>query len=150
MKTEHGDVLETHLLAQIESVEQQIAQLQVQRDTLRELLLRARRENVALRDVTRKNSFDRILIENRVMNLLRSALRPVPTQRLYWSALEISPRLRNTTFRSHLHRLKTKGLIKSEAHGEWSITDTSRATAHGDASVVDRENLPKDAAASSR
>src|SRR5690242_3611319 len=99
MKPERRAPLEAPLLAQIDSVEQQITQLQAQRDTLRELLLKVRRENLALRDVTRKNSFDRILIENRVMNLLRATSKPVATQKLYWSALEIIPRLRNTTFR---------------------------------------------------
>lgn len=149
MKAEDRNLLETHLLAQIESVEQQIAKLGAQRDTLRELLLKVRRENATLRDVTRKNSFDRILIENRVMNLLRAASKPVATQRLYWSALEIIPRLRNATFRSHLHRLKTKGLIKSEVHGEWSVTEAGRAKVDNTPSL-DLPTLPKGAFANTR
>jgi Fe2+ or Zn2+ uptake regulation protein len=119
MKPEDRTLLETHLLAQITSVEQEITKLTAERDTLRDLLARARRENSTLRDVTRKNSFDRILIESRILNLLKAASKPVPTSRLWWAAQEINPRLRNTTFRSHLHRLKSKGLIASENHGFW-------------------------------
>jgi hypothetical protein len=148
MKAEDRNLLEVHLLAQVTDVEQQIAKLQAQRDTLRDLLLKVRRENATLRDVTRKNSFDRILIEGRVMNLLRAALKPVPTQRLYWAALEINPRLRNNTFRSHLHRLKSKGLIESKVHGEWLATEAGRAT-KGDETGVNREILPKGAFANS-
>jgi hypothetical protein len=149
MKPEDRNLLEVHLLAQVSDVEQQIAKLQTQRDTLRDLLLKVRRENATLRDVTRKNSFDRILIENRVMNLLLAAAKTVPTQKLYWAALEINPRLRNNTFRSHLHRLKTKGLIESKAHGEWSVTEAAR-TAKGDETRVNRGGLPKYVAANSR
>lgn len=141
--------LEAHLLAEVSDVEQQIAKLQAQRDTLRDLLLKARRENAALRDVTRKNSFDRILIESRVMNLLRTAPKPVPTQRLYWAAIEINPRLRNNTFRSHLHKLKSKGLIESKTHGEWTATEAGRANKVDDPSI-NRQPLPKDAVANTR
>jgi hypothetical protein len=95
-------------VAQITSIEREIAKLEGERETLRDLLVRVRRENSTLRDVTRKNSVDRILIENRVMNLLRAASKPIPTNRRWWAAQEINPRLTNTTFRSHLHQLKSK------------------------------------------
>jgi hypothetical protein len=126
MKSEDRTLLEAHLLAQITRVEQEITKLQAERDTLRDILLKVRRENSTLRDVTRKNSFDRILIESRVMNLLKAASKPVPTSRLWWAAQEINPRLRNTTFRSYLHRLKSKGLITSETHGFWLATDSAK------------------------
>jgi hypothetical protein len=139
MKPEDRTLLETHVLGQITSVEQEIAKLTAERDTLRDILLRVRRENSSLRDVTRKNSFDRILIENRVMNILRSASKPVKSQRLYWAALEISARLRGPTFRSYLHRLKSKGLIESETHGLWTAVKPSQADAKSSGPV---ENMP--------
>jgi hypothetical protein len=123
MKAEYRALLETHLLAQITAIEQEINKLQAQRDTLRDLLFRARRENATLRDVTRKNSFDRILIEGKIVNLLKAATRPIPTQRLYRAAQEVNPRLRSATFRSYLHRLKSKGLIASAGHGYWSAAE---------------------------
>jgi hypothetical protein len=126
MKPEDRSLLETHLLAQITSIEREMAKLATERDTLRDLLLKARRENSTLRDVTRKNSFDRILIESRILNLLKAASKPVPTSRLWWAAQEINPRLRNTTFRSYLHRLKSKELILSETHGFWLATDLAK------------------------
>lgn len=135
MKPEDRSHLETHLLAQITSAEQELAKLTQERDTLRDLLLKVRRENVSLRDVTRKNSFDRILIENRIMNILKAASKPVKSQRLWWAALEISPRLRGPTFRSYLHRLKSRDLIESEAHGLWTATRPGRAEPKASASV---------------
>lgn len=129
MKPEDRTLLEGHLLGQITSIEQELARLTLQRDTLRDLLVKVRRENVSLRDVTRKNSIDRVLIENRIMNILRAASKPVKSQRLWWAAQEISPRLRSTTFRSYLHRLKSKGLIQSETHGLWTVTKPARADA---------------------
>ena len=129
MKPEDRSLLEGHLLGQISSIEQELAKLTAQRDTLRDLLLKVRRENVSLRDVTRKNSIDRVLIENRIMNILKVASKPVKSQRLWWAAQEISPRLRSTTFRSYLHRLKSKGLIQSEAHGLWTATKPPRPDA---------------------
>ena len=121
MRPEDRNVLETHLLAQLTDSEREIAKLERRRDTLRDMLLKVRRENAQLRDVTRKNSYDRILIEGRVVDLLRRAKKPVSTSRLFWEAKEISPYLPNSTFRSHLHRLKSKGLINSEVHGHWSL-----------------------------
>jgi hypothetical protein len=113
-------VLENHLVAQLTDVEAELAKLEAQRNTLRQLLLKVRRENVSLRDVTRKNSFDRILIENRILETLKAASKDVPTSKLYWAAQIINPQLRNSTFRSYLHRLKTKGLIAPGTdHGHW-------------------------------
>jgi hypothetical protein len=142
MKPEDRTLLETHLLAQITSVEQEITKLEAERNTLRDILLKVRRENSKLRDVTRKNSFDRILIESRIMNLLRAASKPVPTSRLWWTAQEINPRLRNTTFRSHLHRLKSKGLIESETHGFWSATESAKREGKPPGSAPDVVPLP--------
>lgn len=121
MRPEDRNVLEDHLLAQLTGTEQEIAKLERQRDSLRDLLLKVRRENSQLRDVTRKNSYDRILIESRIINLLQASSKPLPTSRLYWAAKEINPQLPYSTFRSHLHRLKTKGAVDSEVHGEWTI-----------------------------
>jgi hypothetical protein len=126
MKSEDRSLLESHLLAQITSIEREMTKLSAERDTLRDILLKVRRENSTLRDVTRKNSFDRILIENRIMNLLRAASKPMPISRLWWAAQEINPRLRNTTFRSYMHRLKSKGLIRSETHGFWLATESAK------------------------
>jgi hypothetical protein len=85
------------------------------------LLLKVRRENLSLRDVTRKNSFDRILIENRILEVVKAAKREVPTTRLFLAAREINPQIRNSTFRSYLHRMKAKGMINNSGHGYWTV-----------------------------
>ena len=121
MRPEDRNVLETHILAQLTGLEREMAKMERQRETLREMLLKVRRENAQLRDVTRKNSYDRILIESRVVDMLRAAGKPVLTSRLFWAAKEINPQLPNSTFRSYLHRLKSKGAIDSEVHGSWTL-----------------------------
>lgn len=126
MRPEDRNVLETHVVAQLTGLEREIAKLEHQRDALRGILLKVRRENSQLRDVTRKNSYDRILIESRIVDLLRDATKPVVTRRLYWAAKEINPQLPNSTFRSYLHRLKSKGVIDSETHGEWTIAASQK------------------------
>ncbi len=121
---QRGDrnLLETQVIAQLAQVEQELARLQAERDTLKDILLRVRREGSRLRDVTRKNSFDRILVENTILQTLQSAGKAVPTKRLYWRVIEANPRLRSTTFRSHLHRLKERGLITNQnQRGNWIL-----------------------------
>jgi hypothetical protein len=146
MKAEDRTLLEAHLLAQITAIEQEIIKLQAQRDTLRDLLFRARRENSTLRDVTRKNSFDRILIEGKIVNLLKAATRPIPTQRLWWAAQEVNPRLRGATFRSYLHRLKSKDLIASAGHGFWSASE-KKSDPEKPKPTSDTSNMPLPVAA---
>jgi hypothetical protein len=141
MKSEDRALLETHLLAQITAIEQDITKLEAQRDTLRDLLFRARRENATLRDVTRKNSFDRILIEGKIVNLLKAATRPIPTQRLWLAAQEVNLRLRSATFRSYVHRLKSKGLIVSAGHGYWSAAEKKSDSAKSK-TISGADNVP--------
>src|SRR5215211_4793710 len=103
--------LQDQLLLRLVDVERQINDLTAQRDALRQILQDVRREELARRDVTRKNSFARISVENRILELLKAAPRSLSAEKLYRESRSIHPKLRNSTFRSYLHRLKNKGLI---------------------------------------
>jgi hypothetical protein len=128
MSVDARSALEAQLLAQLTGVKQELAKLERQRETLEALLLKARQE-LNLRDVTRKNSLDRVLVENTILEALRRGRKPLPTKMLYYTARSINPQLRNTTFRSYLHRLKTKGLIfNSAGHGFWTAIEPEPAS----------------------
>ena len=115
-------LLEDALVGELADLERQIGELQLQRAALQQVLLRVRRENASLRDVTRKNSLDRILIENRILEALKAAANPIPVRQLYVAARGVNPHLRSSTFRSHLHRLKQKGsIVSSRTRGHWMI-----------------------------
>ena len=123
MRKEDRSALEAQLVTQLTGVKQEIAKLQAQCDTLEALLVRVRQE-INLHDVTRKNSIDRVLIENAILGALRPSKKPLPTNWLFLTARSITPQLRNTTFRSYLHRLKAKGLIfNSGGHGFWACVE---------------------------
>ena|SRR5579871_5683203 len=116
--------LEHTLLNKLAAIEKQIGELTKLRDGLRALVMDVRRNSLSRRDVTRSNSFDRILIENKILETLRRAGRAVPSERLFKAAIEANFHLKESTFRSHLHRMKNRGLIQPMApRGYWRLTD---------------------------
>lgn len=71
-------------------------------------------------DLARRNSVDRLLAEGEILRVIREA--PVPEVPLDY----ILPRvevtgLKDATFRSHLHRLKKRGLLVSPRRGFWML-----------------------------
>jgi hypothetical protein len=97
MKPEDRPILEAQLVGQLTTIRQEIAKLERQRETVEALLLRVRQE-LNLRDVTRKNSLDRILIESAIREALKKARRAIPTKLLFYSVRETSPQLQNIHF----------------------------------------------------
>jgi len=129
--------LEVQVIGQLSELEREIADLSAQRDALQKFLTKVRRENLQLRDVTRKNSFDRILIETRILETLKAARKDVPAKRLFWEARGINPKLGNATFRSYMHRLKRKGLIVSSPnHGFWIHADHAAAATQPSSAIA--------------
>ena len=106
-----GTVLEQRLIREIEGVDQQIRGLQEQRRMLETLLLKARRENVATRTVSRRNSVGRILVETVIIEALKAAKRPLNNFELHQAVRLRDPTVKDTTFRSHLHRLARRDQI---------------------------------------
>ena len=121
---------EARIVREIEAIETQIKELELEREALRRQLMKARWENSSLRDVSRKNSASRVMVELRVLAELERATRPVPVSRLFDAAKQATYDLRENTFRTYLHRLKEKGLIENPTRGCWRLVakpDTGRA-----------------------
>ncbi len=114
--------LEARLLNELARLNREIHNLQGERAALERLITRARRENVAVREVTRINSAARVLIEQAVLEKLRKANgRSLSVEELRLAARSVEIGIKDPTFRSHLHRLKNRGLIESAGYGRWRI-----------------------------
>lgn len=117
------NLFEERLIREIKEVDKKIADLRAERLTLERLLVRARRENAAVKDVTRRNSLGRVLIEKTVMEALEGSPKPLSTAELYRRAKAVDYSLKSSTFRSHLHRMQKRELIEhpTPATGIWRM-----------------------------
>lgn len=114
---------ETRLQREIEEIEARMRELTQEKAALQRQLMKARRENVDLSDVNRKNSVNRVMIETRVLDALKSAAKPMPTRDLYQVAQFVNFELNENTFRTTLHRMKQKALIEpTSRRGVWRLS----------------------------
>ena len=115
--------VEQKILQEIADRRRQIATLQREIDTYERMLFKSRQQRVVIgrTDVTRKNSIKRILIENSVINTLKTSGRSRGTHSLYADAALIVGSLKQGTFRTILHRMKGRELITSVGEGKWRI-----------------------------
>ena len=114
---------ERRLMRAIEETEGRIKELTHERDALRRQLMQARWENSALKDVSRKNSGNRVMIETRVVDTLKASSRAVSTAKLFAVAQRVNFELKENTFRTYLHRMKEKGMIVSVGRGVWKVAE---------------------------
>lgn len=110
---------ERRLQQEIESIELKLKELSAERDALKRQLIKARWENHLLRDVNRKNSASRVMVEQRVLGALKQATKPLSSKQLFEVARLANFELKENTFRTHLHRMKEKGLIENVSRGRW-------------------------------
>jgi len=115
--------LEAQILAELAEIEQKIGDLVTERTALQRMLTRVRQKNLGNKDVTRRNSYDRILVEDQILDALKDAAgSPLTVRELYARAKATIYQLKDSTFRSHLHRMKQRGLVKpSNIRGRWLI-----------------------------
>ena len=121
--------LEASLLAELSAIERAMANLASERAALQRLLSRARQQRLGNLAITRRNSHVRILTENEIVEALRRADKnTLPTHELYRLAKMANPTLKSGTFRSHLHRLKLRGVItqKTKYRGHWTLPSALR------------------------
>ena len=114
-----SSLYEKRLQIEIEDIELKLKELTAERDALRRQLMKARWENHDLRDVSRKNSASRVMVEQRVLSALEQASRPMTSGKLFEVARLANFELKENTFRTHLHRMKGKGLIENVSRGKW-------------------------------
>ncbi len=110
---------ERRLQREIEEIELKLKELSAERDALRRQLIKARWDNHALRDVNRKNSASRVMVEQRVLAALEQAAKPMTSNQLFELARLANFELKENTFRTQLHRMKAKGLIENVSRGRW-------------------------------
>lgn len=115
--------VEQKILHEIADRKRQIVALEQEIDLFERMLRKSREQQVLIRqtDVTRKNSINRILIENSVLNSLKASVRPRGTRSLYRDAALIVGTLKEGTFRTIIHRMKNRQLIASVSDGKWQI-----------------------------
>jgi len=113
---------EKRLARELEAIDAQIKELQTERQALSRQLAKARAERQGLSFATRKNSMNRILAENAIIEALRTEEKPLNTLQLYRYALSTNHDLKTSTFRSYLHRMKKRGEIKTAFRaGTWKL-----------------------------
>jgi hypothetical protein len=120
--------LAAQLLGQITEIERRIASLIEFRDGLKRAFVGVNKGDLKVPGDVPLNSCNRVLIEGMILDLLESADgRPLQTRELFSGTLSVSAHLKYTTFRSHLHRLKKRGLISAEdrTYGSWRLTSNS-------------------------
>ena len=78
---------EKRLMREIEEIEARIKELEAERRTLTRQLAKARADREGLKFTTRKNSVNRVLAENAILEALRSKKGPQSTRALYIHAL---------------------------------------------------------------
>lgn len=112
---------EDEIMAQIADIEGKIHDLMKERDALGRLLIKFRQQKSRVRDVSRKNSINRILIERQIIEYISNYSNPVSNSDLFKVARIVDPDLKENTFRSHIHRLFQKGLVrKGRERGYWT------------------------------
>lgn len=121
MSEESQTYFERRLMREIEELDSRIKNLTDERSALLRQLTKARWENPHLKDVNRKNSANRVLIENRVLEALGRSKKPLKTAVLYEEGLRANFELKENTFRTYLHRMKDRGLIVSAGRALWSL-----------------------------
>lgn len=103
--------LEESIGRQISEIDNKIKDLKSERHALERLLLNARRENAENTEAVRRNSGTRILVENSILKTLRRSPAPVTNRELYQNAKYMVFDLKESTFRSHIKRMKDAGKI---------------------------------------
>jgi hypothetical protein len=114
------ELMERRFLALLAEIEVGIAKLTAEKAALQQLIIRVRDKKSKTIDVTRRNSIDRLLVQDRILGVMQKIKTPIFGGYLFDAVRSIVPGMNNSTFRSHLHRMKNRGMIKpSGRRGYW-------------------------------
>lgn len=121
MEDEKLSYFEKRISREIEEIEARIRSLSLEKTALQRQLAKARADRTGIQSVTRKNSLNRVLAENSVIEYLRDKGR-ASTAQLFRHAQLTNFDLKEPTFRTYLHRMKRKDMIKTaHAVGHWEL-----------------------------
>ena len=115
--------LEDSIAQKMLEIDNKIKDLSMERRALERLLLDARREHAAKTEAVRRNSGKRIIVENSILKALRRSLTPVSNMDLYRNARSAVFDLKDSTFRSHIKRMKDAGKIVPSGK-RWTLPKT--------------------------
>ena len=114
--------LEKLLAKELAEVELRIKELMDEAAALRRQIGKAAANRQDLGFSTRKNSVNRILAENSILETLRTKGKPTKTWDLFKKARMTNVHLKENTFRTYLHRMKKRGAIQTAYKaGEWRL-----------------------------
>ena len=114
--------LERVLTQELSDVEARIKELQDEAAALRRQIGKAAAKRQGFEFASRKNSLNRVLAENSVIEALREAPGPLSSDTLFNKARMTNPSLKPNTFRTYLHRMKLRGaLLTARRAGEWKL-----------------------------
>ena len=113
----HPSSTENELLRRLLEIEAQITDLEAERKVIQRLLQKVRKDEIGNKDVTRRNSVSRVIVETRIIQVLNNAKKPLSSNMLYNDVKSYIGDLKENTFRSHLHRMKLKGVIEQTYRG---------------------------------
>jgi hypothetical protein len=118
-------IVEGRILAELAEIDAKIRDLTVEKNALARFLGRVRQDGLGSVEVTRKNSYSRIVIESRILSALKEE-GPMRTSFLLIEARLVHHGLKDGTFRSYLHRLQQRGLIvpaPMRPRGYWTLPE---------------------------
>lgn len=114
--------LERALTQELSDVEARIKELQDEAAALRRQIGKASAKRQGLGFASRKNSLNRVLAENSVIEALRDAPGPLSNDTLFKKARLTNPSLKPNTFRTYLHRMKLReAILTARRAGEWKL-----------------------------
>lgn len=122
--------MEARILSELAEAESKIRELTLYRDALQRFLAEVRKDGMATREVTRKNSYSRIAVENKIISELKEVGKPMSARLLLIAARQIHYGLKAATFRSYMHRMKERGLVSNVAtrRGHWTLVEEMRGS----------------------
>ncbi len=121
MSEENLSYFEKRLTHEVEEIEKRIKSLHDEKAVLLRQLAKARADRTGIQSVTRKNSLYRVLAENSVVEYLKKNGR-TSTSQLYQNARLTNFDLKEATFRTYLHRMKRKDMVKTSRNvGYWEL-----------------------------
>lgn len=116
--------LERALTQELFEVEVRIRALQDEAAALRRQIGKAASKRQGLEFASRKNSLNRVLAENSIIEALRDAPAPLSNDTLFKKARLTNPSLKPNTFRTYLHRMKLRGaILTAQRAGKCKLPD---------------------------
>ncbi|NVK47375.1 MAG: hypothetical protein HWE33_13820 [Rhodobacteraceae bacterium] len=101
---------------EIKDIDRRIEELRAERDALARVRTRAELYPSSANRAPRKNSLNREIIEGRILAALGEVGHPIGSKALYDRIDKLHIDMKPSTFRSHLARMKEKGLVSNDGN----------------------------------